>query len=222
MKRILAIALAATTMSVGVAIPQLYPATPAAAQPQRGAMRMTTDDFRAANRKLWEDHINFTRGYIITALAGLPDADAEAARLLKNQEDIGAAVGQFYGAAAGAKLTDLLKQHIMIATDVLKAAKAGNNTEVATQQQRWSANADEIAAFISSANPNLPRATVRDMLQRHLDLTTQEVVSRLQSNWAADIAAYDANHTHMLMFSDALANAIEKQFPLRFRATGRG
>ncbi len=191
-------------------------AAPIMAQP--AAAPMSVSDLRAAMRKLWEDHITWTRVYIIDALANLPDANAAAARLLKNQDDIGNAIVPFYGAAAGTKLTGLLKDHINIATEVVKAAKANNAAQVATQQQRWSANGDQIAAFLNSANPAWPRATVREALQKHLDFTTQEAVSRLHSDWNADIAAYDANHDHMLMFADMLTNGIVQQFPARFAA----
>jgi hypothetical protein len=169
-------------------------------------------------RKLWEDHITWTRVYIIDALAGLPDTDAAAQRLLRNQDDIGAAIRPYYGDAAGAKLTALLRDHILIAGEVVKAAKAGDDAKVAAQQKRWSANADDIAVFLSNANPNWQRQALRDMLQKHLDFTTQETVARLKRDWAADIRAYDENHDHMLMFSDMLSNGIVRQFSQRFAA----
>src|SRR5688572_17019614 len=75
--------------------------------------------FQQAVRKLWEDHVTWTRVYIIAALAGLPEADAAAQRLLQNQTDIGNAVKPFYGDAAGDQLTALLKDHILIAADLL-------------------------------------------------------------------------------------------------------
>lgn len=216
MKHILTAALGATALVAWTSVPSGYGVQPLVPAAEAATVPASVSDLRAAMRKLWEDHITWTRVYIIDALAGLPDADAAAGRLLKNQDDIGAAVASYYGAAAGAKLTDLLKQHIMIATDVLKAAKANEAAQVAAQQKRWSANADELAAFLSSANPAWPRATVRDALQKHLDFTTQEVVSRLHGDWAADIAAYDANHDHMLMFADMLTNGIVQQFPAKF------
>ena len=220
MRRTLTAALTATALAWTMATPAPFVAT-YSAQAQAQAVPASVSDLRAAMRKLWEDHITWTRVYIIDALAGLPDTDAAAGRLLKNQEDIGAAIAPYYGAEAGAKLTGLLKEHIMIATEVLKAAKANDSAQVSAQQQRWSANADEIAAFLSGANPAWQRAAVRDMLQKHLDFTTQEVVSRLKGDWAADIAAYDANHDHMLMFSDVLTDGLVQQFPSRFRAGER-
>ena len=57
-----------------------------------------------AMRKLWTDHVAWTRLFIISAAAGLPDKDATTQRLLQNQTDIGNAVGEYYGKPAGAKL----------------------------------------------------------------------------------------------------------------------
>ena len=90
-------------------------------------MGTSAEPVRLALRKLWSDHVIWTREYIVAAVAGTPDAEAAAGRLLKNQEDIGAAIAGFYGQAAGDTLTDLLKQHIMIAVDLVAAAKSGDD-----------------------------------------------------------------------------------------------
>jgi hypothetical protein len=194
-----------------------------AALPTRSAlsaeMTMTNAavDLRSGMRKLWEEHITYTRNYIISALAGLPDTDSVAKRLLANQDDIGNAVKPFYGDDAGQKLTALLKDHIMIATEVVAAAKAGNNGDLEAAQKKWSANGNDIAAFLASANPNWSVQTLTDMLRKHLEFTTGEVVGRLKKNWVADIKSYDEGHAHMLMFADMLTDGIVKQFPDKFK-----
>jgi hypothetical protein len=170
-------------------------------------------DLRSAMRELWEDHISYTRNYIISALAGLGDTTAVATRLLANQDDIGNAIKPFYGTAAGDALTALLKGHIVIATQVVAAAKAGNSPALTDSLAAWTANADSIGAFLAGANPNWSQTVLDSMLHAHLTFTTNEAVSRLGANWAADIAAYDAGHMHMLMFADMLTNGILKQFP---------
>ena len=167
-------------------------------------------------RKLWEDHITYTRNYIISALAGLEDTGKVAERLLKNQDDIGDAIKPIYGDDAGKKLAVLLRDHILVATEVVKAAQMGNNEELSKANKKWYANADDIAAFLSGANPNWPKDALQDMLYKHLEYTTQEVVSRLKKDWASDIEAYDKGHLHMLMFADALTDGIVKQFPNKF------
>ena len=173
-------------------------------------------DLRMDMRKLWEDHITYTRGYIISAVAGLDDTGKVAERLLRNQDEIGAAIAPLYGEAAGKKLSGMLREHILIAADIVTAAKAGNNEGVSAGQKKWQENADQIATFLSGANPNWPKQDLVNMLYKHLAYTTTEVVSRLKKDWAADIEAYDNGHTHMLMFADTLTDGIVKQFPDKF------
>lgn len=167
-------------------------------------------------RQLWEEHIIYTRNFIISDLANLEDLGKVTERLLKNQEDIGNAIKPIYGDTAGQTLTTLLKDHILIAGEIIAAAKAGNNEGVANGQKKWQMNADLIAEFLSSANLNWPKATLKEMLYKHLELTTTEVTCRLKKDWNADLDAYDAGHIHMLMFSDILTNGIIKQFPRKF------
>ncbi len=174
--------------------------------------------FHDAMRKLWEDHVTWTRLYIVSAAAGLPDAQPTAERLLRNQVDIGEAIKPFYGEAAGERLTALLRPHILIAAELVKAAKASDTAGVQGASARWYANADEIADFLSGANPdNWPRETLRSEMRHHLDLTLQEAQTRLRGDWAADIAAYDTVHQHILGMADVLSSGIIRQFPRKFR-----
>lgn len=181
-------------------------AQPAASR--RGELALKT-----GMRKLWSEHVLWTRQYIVDAAAGLPSADATSKRLLRNQEDIGNAIVPYYGSAAGAKLTDLLKQHILIAVDVVAAAKAGDNAKLSDADKRWHDNAADLATFLSSANPNWPKQALLSMLNEHLALTTQEATARLQQRWDDDIAAFDKVFSQAMMMADALSDGIAKQFP---------
>jgi hypothetical protein len=167
-------------------------------------------------RKLWTDHVVWTRDYIIAAIGDQPDASAAANRLMKNQEDVGNAVAKFYGAPAGQQLTTLLKEHITIAVDLIKAAKAGDKTAQQQADSRWQQNATQIADFLSKANPNWPKATLTDLMKKHLSTTTNEVVARLNKNWDADVRAFDEVYEHILHMADALSDGIVKQFPNKF------
>jgi hypothetical protein len=169
-------------------------------------------------RKLWTDHVVWTRDYIIAALADAPDAPSALNRLMKNQDDIGNAVAKFYGDSAGKQLTTLLKEHIAIAGDLIKAAKAGDKAGQKAADDRWQSNAVQIADFLSKANPNWPKATVEDLMKKHLSTTTNEVVARLSKNWDEDVRAFDAVYEHILHMSDALSDGIIKQFPEKFGA----
>jgi hypothetical protein len=178
---------------------------------------LSRDKFQADMRKLWEDHVTWTRLYIISAAAGLPDAKLTANRLLDNQRDIGNAVAEFYGKDAGDKLTALLKDHILLAADLVGAAKAGDAAKVADAKKKWYANANEIAAFLHGANPNnWPLATLQSAMKTHLDQTLDEATHRLHGDYSADIKDYDAIVNHILMMADVLSGGIIKQFPKKF------
>lgn len=171
-----------------------------------------------AMRKLWEDHITWTRLFIVSAVADLPDKAATTDRLLQNQVDIGNAIKPYYGDAAGEKLAALLKTHITTAAELVAAAKANDTAKMADATKRWYANAYEIAAFLSGANPkSWPPAEMKQMMHEHLDLTTAEAVAHLKGNWADDVAAYDKIHNQILQMADMLTAGIVNQYPAKFK-----
>ena len=171
----------------------------------------------SAMRQLWEDHIVWTRQFVVSALADSPDKAAVTQRLLQNQVDIGNAIKPFYGDAAGEKLAALLKEHIITAAELVAAVKANDTAKAADASKRWNANADEIATFLSGANPKAwPLEEMKTMMRAHLELTTAEVVARLHGDWSADIAAYDKVHTQILHMADMLSAGIVSQFPRKF------
>jgi hypothetical protein len=169
-------------------------------------------------RRLWEDHITWTRLFIVSASADLPDTPATTRRLLRNQEDIGDAIKPFYGRAAGERLTSLLREHITGAAGLLAAAKAGDQSAVERLSSAWYRNARQIADFLSTANPeHWPRREMRSMMRDHLDLTLKEAVAHLERRHRADIRTYDRVHRQILAMADMLSDGIAAQFPKRFR-----
>jgi hypothetical protein len=213
MRLVLALSLVAAVASFATASAETATPVPA----ETGALPASQVAFREAMRKLWEDHITWTRLFIVDFAAGSPETDATTQRLLQNQVDIGDAIKPYYGEAAGDKLTDLLKQHILGAADVLAAAKAGDTAKIDAASQRWYANADEIATFLSDANPTAwPRDEMKAMMKTHLDDTLAEAVAHLKGDWPADIAAYDTVHRQILEMADMLSTGIISQFPEKF------
>ena len=176
----------------------------------------SSGDFHVAMRALWIDHVAWTRVFLIVAIADGQDTDAAQARLLRNQVDIGNAIKPYYGEAAGQMLASLLHDHITLAARVVVDAKSGNMADLSVASGLWYANADEIAAFLAGANPRWPAADLQAMMRAHLDQTLAEATARLESDWSADVAAYDAVSAHILHMSDALADGIVAQFPDRF------
>lgn len=212
MKRLLlAFSLTVTLISLAAAPPAFAAGEKKAAAAT--APTMSATDLRNGMRKLWTDHTTYTRAYIVSAIAGLQDLPAVTQRLLRNQDDIGNAIKPIYGEEAGKKLASLLRDHILQAADIVKAAKANDAKGVEALQKKWHTNADDIATLLSGANPNWKKPALTDMLYKHLDFVTQQAVARIKMDWPADIQAYDAGYDHMMMFADMLSDGIIKQNP---------
>ncbi|HET9311285.1 MAG TPA: hypothetical protein VFP41_08695 [Actinomycetota bacterium] len=173
--------------------------------------------FRDDMRKLWEDHITWTRLVIVSFAADLPDLGPTTDRLLQNQVDIGDAFKPFYGKAAAHRLTALLTEHITVAVDVLVAAKAGDDAAFEDASGAWYRNGRQIARFLHEANPDIwGLRKMRRMMREHLDLTLAEAAHRLAGEFEKDIAAYDAVHDAILHMADMLSSGVIKQFPGKF------
>jgi hypothetical protein len=174
--------------------------------------------FHDQMRKLWEDHVTWTRLAIVTFADGSHGFGATSRRLLQNQTDIGNAIKPFYGAAAGSRLTALLDQHILIAVEILQAAKAGESAKATAAVTRWYANANDIADFLAGANPRFwPRSMMRADMRTHLDQTLAEAQHELVGDYADSVADYEAIHEHILAMADVLSGGIIRTFPGRFR-----
>jgi hypothetical protein len=173
--------------------------------------------FQDQMRVLWEDHVTWTRLAIVTFADGSAGFDATAARLLRNQEDIGDAIKPFYGEAAGNQLTMLLKDHIGIAVELLQAAKAGDGAAFENANAAWYANANDIADFLARANPRYwPQDVMRAAMKGHLDQTLAEASHELAGEYAKSAADYDEIHHHILGMADILSTGIMRAFPNRF------
>lgn len=171
---------------------------------------------KADMQKAWINHTIWTRSYIVSAISNRPDQQAVLERLLRNQQDISNVFKPYYGEEAGNQLADLLKVHIQIAGQIIEAAKANDRTKVSELQNNWHKNADDIAKFLSSLNPNWTFKEIQSMFYTHLQLITEIVLSCLRGDWQADIAATDKNEIHMIHLADILTAGIVKQFPKKF------
>lgn len=181
---------------------------------QSEAMKMRDKRVELSNtmRKLWDDHVVWTRLFIISATAGLTDLDATIKRLLQNQTDIGNLLKPYYGDPAGDEMTRLLRDHIVLAGDLITAARDKNKDMADVASERWHANADTIAVFLYSANPEYWKLEeMQAMLDAHLDLTLEEVTHRIRDEHLEEIATYDKIRDQALRMADMLTDGIIMQ-----------
>lgn len=184
----------------------------------RGAVCISPKQLQLSNtlRMLWEEHVAWTRMTIISIAEGLPDEEVVTKRLLRNATDMAAAFRPIYGDAIATKLGDLLTEHLMLAYQLVKAAKAGDSATAAKVEKQWYRNANDIAAFLASINPYWSKAQWETMLHDHLKLTKQQAVLRLSKDYVADVAIYDQIERQALEMADMMTAGIIKQFPAMF------
>ncbi len=164
-------------------------------------------------RQLWEEHITWTRLAIISIANSSSDTQLVSNRLLKNATDFGNLFTNFYSPEIAQEFSQLMRDHLSIAADLVIAAKKQDNNAVIDIDRKWHKNADDIAFFLNSINPNWSRNEIQQMMYDHLSLTKNEAVAILTSKYAEGIALFDEIEKQALMMADSYINGIAKQFP---------
>lgn len=168
-------------------------------------------------RELWEQHVAWTRMAILGDLFDSPGLPDTLKRLLRNPTDMAGVMRRYYGADNADRFESLMRTHLLIAVDLVNAAKSGKNDAAAVAERKWYANADEIATFLSHLNPYWPYEAIQSMLYRHLGMTKDEAVAILKKDYKGSIEQYDRIEQQALEMADALPGGIIKQFPGLFR-----
>jgi hypothetical protein len=171
---------------------------------------------KADMRKLWEDHVIWTRNVILCIADELPGKSQAVKRLLQNQVDIGNLFKLYYGEEIGSRLTKLLFVHINTFAEVAQAAKTNNTLVHDEANKRLVANADEISELLCKVNPNWALTDMKMMMQEHLKITTDEAMQRINKNYDADVIAFDKTNKEILSMADMFTDGIIKQFPEKF------
>lgn len=186
-------------------------------QASNSASTMTVAALKAKLNTLLSEHVYLAAAATGAALGGRQaEFQAAAGALDNNSVDLSRSIGSVYGNGAEAAFLALWRKHIgfvidyttgIAGKDKMKADKAVNDLVQYTQ---------DFGAFLSSANPNLPKSVVADLVKGHV-LTLKSVIDAQQMGdqqktyWTLREAAM-----HMQMIADPLADAIAKQFPGKF------
>lgn len=173
-------------------------------------------DFISMNRLLWMEHVNWTRMTITSIVFNLPDLPFVQERLLRNATDLANCIRPYYGDQIANQYEGLIKEHLVIAAQLVTAAVKGDSKTVEEKEQAWFKNADEIVAFWSSINPYINKEELKEMFYTHLTLTKSEAVNMIEKNYKVDIEVFDKIEEQALEMGDMIAEAIIKQFPQYF------
>jgi hypothetical protein len=173
---------------------------------------------KAALRDLWLGHVFWVRNVVDARLAGdATRAKASEQQVVANAKAIAGAIEPFYGKAASDKLFGLLAGHWGAISDYLNGAHAGKKADQDGAYKKLVANADEIAVFLSGANPHLPANALRSLLTAHGAHHVQQIQQLQAKQYEQEAKTWTAMKDHMYVIADALASGIAAQFPEKFR-----
>lgn len=163
-------------------------------------------------RKLWTQHVYWTRFFIISTVQEIPDLKYVTSRLLKNPEDFAKVLKIFYGEKTANEFKQLLTEHLKIGGDLVNAAKNAEVLQCDELRKKWYANADDIAEFLAEINPYWCQEKWKDMLYSHLNMTEKEVGFRLKKEYSNDIDIFEVIEKEALDMGDHMAFGIIRQF----------
>jgi hypothetical protein len=167
-------------------------------------------------RHLWRDHASLTRNMIISLVGKLPDAPDATARLLKNQDEIAETLRAYCGDEVADQMNKLLRDHVMLAADMLGAAKGTDAAKTEKAKTAWYGNGDEMSRYMASANSFWQQADLQRKVKAHLDAVWDEAAARMAGRWADDFAAYDRAVQGSMDIADVMGQGIVELYPDMF------
>jgi hypothetical protein len=188
--------------------------TPAASPAAADSPALTT---RLAERDLWVEHIFWIRNYALAnQFADQKQAKVAADQVVDNATKIANSIAPLYGQPAADQLLKLLAGHwgaVKHYSDATVAKDAKGKQAAVTE---LTGNAKAIAAFLATANPNLPEATLVTMLTAHGGHHITQIDEFAAHDYASEARTWAMMRTHILALADALTGALVKQFPDKF------
>lgn len=163
-------------------------------------------------REAWSRHGFLGTLYLLSLYYALPNVEVIQESVEKTPEEIASVFGKFYSQVMVNQLTSLLKEHVQLTSDMMKALRDGESDEAEKIEQEWRANADRIARMLSSANANYNYEELARMLNMHLDLMKRQMTTDLNNQYEDFMKATNENDRHMLHIADALTEGLVKQF----------
>ncbi|HET8691657.1 MAG TPA: hypothetical protein VFM30_05965 [Steroidobacteraceae bacterium] len=211
-------ALIAAAAAATLSLPAAAHDAPMAKAAEPAVIATKLADARAAQRDLWIGHVFWVRNVVLATFEGDREAATAAeAQVVTNAKAIAASIEPFYGKPASEQLFKLLAGHWGAIKADLDAAHAGDKAGRDAAMAKLLANAEEIAKFLSGANPNLPHDTVKGLLVAHGSHHVQQISEVKARQFDAEAKTWAAMSTHMYVIADALADGTAKQFPDKFR-----
>ena len=174
-------------------------------------------DTKAMMRNLWAGHIFWIRNVVLDNAIGIPEARNIAEQeVVNNAKQIASTLSPFYGELASENLFTLLADHYGAITEYADATVVGNTLQQEVALAHLSSNADNIAAFLSGANPYLSKDGVRGLIAAHGSHHVAQIIQLQEHDYSSEAQTWKVMRKHADVIADTLTTALAQQFPAKF------
>lgn len=177
----------------------------------------TVADMQGVLRDQWSRHLFWIRNVVLdNATNDLRSRDFAENAVAVNAREIARTFTPFYGEAASEQLFTLLAKHYDAIKAYSEATVSRNTRQQDAALAQFASNTDEIATFLSGANPHLPKDTVRGLFATHVNHHVAQIIKFQERDYAGEEETWPVMQHHIYVIADALTAALAKQFPAKF------
>ncbi len=171
-------------------------------------------NLRVSMNNLLGSHVYLAGLPVRMALAGSdPGFKAGAATLDKNTVELSKAIGSVYGAPAETRFLELWRAHIGMFVAYTQGAAKNDAAAKDKAVKDLDGYRRDFDAFLSGANPNLPKGAVEQLLTMHVTGIAKAVDQLAAKDYKSAYASLKTAEDHSQMLADPITAAIVKQFP---------
>ncbi|MEP6695167.1 MAG: hypothetical protein ABJB39_11045 [Chloroflexota bacterium] len=171
-------------------------------------------DLRVTLNNLLGSHVYLAGIPVRMALAGSDSGfKAGAATLDRNSVELSKAIGSVYGVEAEKRFLELWRAHLGMFVAYTQAAAKGDASGKQKALDDLNGYRADFDAFISGANPKLPKGAVASLLVMHVTGITKAIDALAAKDYKTAYPDLKRAEDHSQMIADPLAEAIVKQFP---------
>lgn len=175
-------------------------------------------ELKLALRDLYSGHIFWVRNVVLeTKYGDKAAAKVAEGQVVQNAKEIAESMGPYYGKDGSDKLFKLLAGHYGAVKDYMNATFSGKKGAQKTAVAKLKKNAEELATFLSSANPHWPKDTLLSALIAHGEHHIGQIDAVSQKDFASEAKMWEPMKEHIYAIADLLADGIVKQFPEKFK-----
>lgn len=163
-------------------------------------------------RELWQEHIVWTRSFIVSAVSKLNDLEFVTNRLLRNPTDFANVLKLYYGEDIAKQFEKLLTEHLTIAASLVTNLREKNSEAAEEDRANWYKNGNEIIDFLAKISPYMSIKRFQTLFYHHLRTTEDAAIYRIGERYPQEIINFDVIQSEALKMADIMSYGILEQF----------